>query len=124
MTGAFYKRLYYFFASLCRLIGFLATLIAYIIVKIVVKPGIVWLNVLLLYLSIAGLISGLLLLLMCGMSVRNYKYNKFRQVVVLIITILTGGVLGIVFSCIALGTKITDEDMENESITKTIGDKK
>ena len=123
MKGVFYKRLYYFFASLCRLIGFLATLIGYIVVKIVVKPSIAWLNGLLLYLSIAGLVSGILLLLMCGMTVRNYKHNKFRQIVILIITIITGGLFGTIFSSFALGTRLTDEDMENESMMRKLGDK-
>lgn len=123
MKGVFYKRLYYFFASLCRLIGFLATLIGYVIVKIVVRPSIAWLNGLLLYLTIAGLVSGILLLLMCGMTVRNYKYNKFRQIVVLVITTITGGLLGTIFSGIALGTRLTDEDMENESMMRKLGDK-
>ena len=54
-------------SSFFRLFGFLALLIAFIIVKITVKPAIEWLNLLLLLLSLGSLMSGIFNLAMCGM---------------------------------------------------------
>ena len=118
LNGAMGKRFYYFMSSACRLLGFLALLIAFIIVKITVKPGIEWLNALLIGLSLGGLLSGLFNLAMCGSPATGYRTNKPAQIVCLILTILTGGVLGTIFTSIALAKKVTDEEVENEKIMK------
>jgi len=118
LKGATGRRLYYFMSSFFRLIGFLALLIAFIVVKITVKPAIEWLTVLLLMLSLGGLMSGILNLAMCGMPATGYKTSKKIQIFCLIITIITGGILGTIFTALALGQKITDEEVENENIIK------
>ena len=118
LTGATGKRFYYFMSSFCRLIGFLALLIAFIIVKITVKPAIEWLNVLLISLSLGGLMSGILNLAMCGIPATGYKSSKKMQIVCLVVTIITGGILGTVFTSLALGQKVSDEEVENENIIK------
>ena len=118
LKGATGRRFYYFMSSFFRLIGFLALLIAFIVVKITVKPAIEWLTVLLLMLSLGGLMSGLLNLSMCGMPATGYKDSKKIQIFCLILTIITGGILGTIFTALALGQKITDEEVENENIIK------
>ena len=118
LTGATGKRFYYFMSSFFRLIGFLALLIAFIVVKITVKPAIEWLNLLLILLSLGGLMSGVLNLAMCGMPATGYKESKKIQIICLIITIVTGGILGTIFTALALGSKVSDEEVENENIVK------
>lgn len=118
LKGAIGKRFYYFMSSFFRLIGFLALLIAFIIVKCTVTPAIEWLNFLLLSLSLGGLLSGIFNLAMCGMPATGYKTSKGVQIFCLIITIITGGILGTLFTAIALGQKITDEEVANENIIK------
>ena len=118
LTGATGKRFYYFMSSFFRLFGFLALLIAFIIVKITVKPAIEWLNLLLLLLSLGSLMSGIFNLAMCGMPATGYKVNKSSQIVCLILTILTGGILGTVFTSLGFALKVSDEEVENENIFK------
>ena len=118
LTGATGKRFYYFMSSFFRLIGFLALLIAFIVVKITVKPAIEWLNLLLLCLSLGSLMSGLLNLSMCGMPATGYKTSRAIQVFCLVLTIITGGIVGTVFTSIAFAQKVTDEEVENENIVK------
>ena len=112
------KRFHYFMSAFFRAIGFLGLLIAYIVVKITVKPPINWLNTLLICLSIGGLISGIFNFAMCGMTATGYKENKALQIICLIVTCVTGGILGTTFSAVALGTKITAEEVENEKLIK------
>lgn len=107
-----------------RLICFLGTLIAFVVVKIVVSPPIEWLNILLLLLSIGGLISGVLNILICGMTATGYRENKIIQIVCLIFTIVSGGLLGTIFTSIAFATKIDDEEIENEHLVKIKGSKR
>ena len=118
LTGATGKRFYYFMSSFFRLIGFLSLLIAFIVVKITVKPGIEWLNLLLLCLSLGSLMSGLLNLSMCGMPATGYKTSRAIQIFCLVLTIITGGILGTVFTSLAFAQKVTDEEVENENIVK------
>lgn len=118
LTGATGKRFYYFMSSFFRLIGFVALIIAFIVVKITVKPGIDWLNLLLLLLSIGSLMSGILNLAMCGMPATGYKTSKAIQIVCLVVTILTGGIFGTVFTSLGFAQKVTDEEVENENIIK------
>ena len=118
LTGATGKRFYYFMSSFFRLIGFLGLLIAFIVVKITVTPAIEWLNVLLLSLSLGALMSGLLNLSMCGMPATGYKTSRAIQIFCLVLTIVTGGVFGTVFTAIAFSKKVSDEEVENENIIK------
>ena len=118
LTGATGKRFYYFMSSFFRLIGFLALLIAFIIVKLTVKPAIEWLNLLLLLLSIGGLMSGIFNLAMCGMPATGYKSARAIQIVCLVLTCLTGGIVGTVFTSLALAQKVSEEEVENENIVK------
>lgn len=118
LSGATGKRFYYFMSSFCRIIGFVALLIAFIVVKLTVKPAIEWLNLLLLLLSIGSLMSGIFNLAMCGMPATGYKSSKAIQIVCLVLTCITGGLLGTVFTSLALAQKVTDEEVENENITK------
>ena len=118
LTGATGKRFYYFMSSFFRLFGFIALLIAFIIVKITVKPAIEWLNLLLLLLSLGSLMSGIFNLAMCGMPATGYKANKSSQIVCLVLTILTGGIVGTVFTSLGFALKVSDEEVENENIFK------
>lgn len=118
LKGAIGRRFYYFMSSFFRLIGFLALLIAFIIVKCTVTPAIEWLNFLLLSLSLGGLASGIFNLAMCGIPTTAYKTSKAVQIICLIVTILTGGILGTLFTALALGQKISDEEVKNENIIK------
>ena len=118
LNGATGKRFYYFMSSAFRFLGFVALLIAYIIVKIAVNPAIELLNILLITLSIGGLVSGIFNLILCGMPATGYKLNKLSQILCLIVTILTGGIVGTAFTTIAFAMKVTDEEVENEKITK------
>lgn len=116
MQGAMGKRFNYFMSAFFRLLCFLACLIAFVVVVIVVKPAIVWLNVLLICLSIGGLISGVFNILLCGMTATGYNENKSVQIICLIVTIITGGLLGTLFTSIALATKISKEEIDNEKL--------
>ena len=118
MKGANGKRFNYFMSAFLRLFCFVALLIAYIVVKICVKPSIEWLNLLLILLSIGGLLSGLFNLMLCGFTATAYKTNLTIQIVCLIFTILTGGFFATTFTSVALATKIPDEEVENEKIFK------
>ena len=118
LTGAMGKRFYYFMSSFFRLIGFVSLLIAFIVVKITVKPSIEWLNLLLLLLCIGSLMSGILNLAMCGMPATGYRTSKAIQIGCLVVTILTGGLLGTVFTCLGFAGKVSDEEIENENIIK------
>ena len=73
------KRLAYFLSATLRLISFLGLLIAYIVVRIAKGQDILWLNLLLLILSITCLISGICNLVMCGMPAIMYKQNFVIQ---------------------------------------------
>ena len=118
IKGANGKRFNYFMSAFFRLIGFVGCLIAFIVVKIAVRPSIEWLNYLLLGLSIGGLISGVFNLILCGFTASAYKINICIQVVCLIVTILTGGIIGTVFTSVALGTKVLNDEVDNEKIFK------
>lgn len=123
ITGAMGKRFNYFMSAFMRLICFLGTLIAYIVVKVTVNPPIEWLNILLLLLSIGGLISGIFNLIMCGMTATSYKEMKFVQILCLIITIITGGLLGTLFTSMAFAGKISQEEVDNEKLIRVRGKK-
>lgn len=118
IVGAMGKRFNYFMSASCRLICFLGTLIAYIVVKITVKPQIEWLNILLLILCIGGLISGIFNLIMCGFTATSYNERKNLQIICLIITIISGGLLGTLFTSIALATHISTEEIDNEKLIR------
>lgn len=123
IAGAMGKRFNYFMSAFMRLICFLGTLIAYIVVKITVNPPIEWLNILLLLLSIGGLISGIFNLIMCGMTATSYKEMKFVQIICLILTIVTGGLFGTIFTSLALAGKISQEEVDNEKLIRVRGKK-
>lgn len=116
MKGAMGKRFAYLLASVFRLFMFFACLIAYIVVKLAVKPPIPWLNALLLCLSIGGLISGAFNLIMCGYSAYGYKKNITVQICDFILTFITGGIIGTSFAGIGLFTRVQPGDIESEGI--------
>ena len=118
LTGATGKRFYYFISSFCRLVGFIGLLIAFIVVKVSVVPAIEWLNLLLLSLSLGSLMSGLINLSMCGMPATGYKTSRAIQIFCLVITIITGGIFGTIFTSLAFAQKVSDEEVENENIIK------
>ena len=93
-------------------------MIAFIVVKIAVRPSIDWLNYLLLGLSLGGLVSGVFNLILCGLTATAYKTNKRIQIICLIVTILTGGIVGTTLTSVALGTRVLDDEVENEKIFK------
>lgn len=118
MNGATGKRFYYLLSSFARIIGFIALLIAYIVVKIVVEPSIAWLNILLLCLSLGGLVSGIMNLILCGMTATGYKQKNLLQIICFIITMLTGGLVGSVLSGLGTFSRVSDEEVEAENIIR------
>lgn len=118
ITGANGKRFNYFMSAFFRLVGFVGTLIAFIVVKVTITPSIEWLNILLLCLSIGGLVSGVFNLLICGFTATSYQEKKVLQIVCLIVTIITGGIFGTIFTSVALATKISQEEIDNEKLIR------
>lgn len=118
IKGATNKRIFYFMSMLLRVITFIGCLIAYIVVKIAVKPQIDWLNVFLLLLSLGSLLSGLYNLCLSGMTATSYKQNKAIQILGMIFTIITGGFFSSVFTCIAVAIKPTEEEIKMENLMK------
>ncbi|MCI5497061.1 MAG: hypothetical protein MR412_00510 [Firmicutes bacterium] len=118
IKGANGKRFNYFMSAFFRLFCFVGCLIAFIVVKIAVRPSIDWLNYLLLGLSLGGLVSGVFNLILCGLTATAYKTNKRIQIICLIVTILTGGIVGTTLTSVALGTRVLDDEVENEKIFK------
>lgn len=118
MAGATGKRFYYFASAFVRGISFLGALVAFIVVKLAVQPNIVWLNILLIALAIGGLLSGIFNLILCGFTATSYQEKKGLQIVCLLVTIFTGGILGTIFTSIAIGCKVTKEEIENEKLIR------
>lgn len=118
IKGAMGKRFNYFMSAFFRLICFLGTLIAYIVVKVTVNPPIEWLNILLILLSIGGLVSGTFNIIMCGMTATSYTEKKWIQIICLIVTIITGGIFGTTFTSVAIATKISQEEIDNEKLIR------
>ena len=125
LKGATAKRFYYFLSSLFRGMSFLGLLIAYIVVKIVVRPQIDWLNALLLTLSILSLVTAIVNLVLCGMTASAYKDRLAIQIVCFLITLFTGGIASSTFTGVATFTKVDIEDVKSERIfnTKTFKNK-
>lgn len=118
IKGANGKRFNYFLSAMFRGIAFIGLLIAYIVVKITVKPSIEWLNILLLCLSLGGLVSGIFNLVLCGFTATGYKQNFWLQLFCLILTCVTGGIVGTTLTAVAFGCKIPDEEIESENIIR------
>ena len=116
LKGAIAKRFYYVISALCRFLSFLGLLIAYIVVRVTVKPQIGWLNILLLVLSILSLLTGLFNLLLCGSTATGYKQNFVIQFVCFIVTVFTGGIVSSALTGVAVFTKVLDDEVENEKI--------
>lgn len=116
IKGSIGKRFNYFMTVFFRGICFIATLIAYIVVKITVKPAIPWLNILLLCLAIGGLLSAVFNLVLCGMTATGYKEKRWLEYVCLIFTCVSGGLIGTTFTSVAFATKIPAEEIENERL--------
>lgn len=117
--GANGKRINYLLSSVLRFFCFLALLIAFIVVKIVVKPSIDWLNILLIFLSISGLISGIFNLILCGFTATSYKENVPLQIICFVVTLLTGGILSSTLTGIAAFMGVADEEIANENLFRT-----
>ena len=62
--------------------------------------------------------SGIYNLAMCGMPATGYKSSKAIQIVCLVITCITGGIFGTIFTSLAFAQKVSDEEVENENIVK------
>lgn len=125
LVGATKKRLYYCLSAFCRFIVFLGLIVAYISVKITVKPSIGWLNILLMCLAIANLITAVFNLILCGFSANQYNSNFAVQLICFLSTLVTGGILSTAFTGVATFTKVLLEDMKSEGIfnTKTFKNK-
>ncbi len=119
LKGATGKRIFYFTSAMLRIFVAICLFIAFIIVKLAVKPGIDWLNALLIVLTITGIISGLFNLAMCGMPALAFKTKKIVQIVCFVFTLLTGGVLSSVLTGFAVFTKVLPEDIKNEKVFNT-----
>lgn len=125
LKGATGKRFYYFLSSLFRIITFLGLLIAFIVVKIVMDPEIVWLNALLLSLSLGSFFTSAFNLILCGFPATAYHEKKFIQILCFVLMIFTGGILSTATTGLAVFTKVDPEEIKNEKIfnTKTFKNK-
>ena len=117
--GATGKRVFYFSSAMLRIIVSLLLLVAFVVVKIVVRPGIDWLNSLFIILSITGFVSGLFNLAMCGMPAIAYKSKKAVQIVCFVFTMFTGAPLSSVLTGFAVFTAVLPEDIKNEKVFNT-----
>ena len=112
------KRIFYFLSALFRGITCLGCFIAYIVVKITVAPEIIWLNLLLLFLSLGALLSGIFNLCLCGLTATSYRQNRWMQILCLIFTIFTGGIASTAFTAMAVAIRPKKEEIENENLFK------
>lgn len=119
LTGATKKRFFYFGSALTRFLAFIALIIAYIVVKITVRPGIDWLNALLMCLSIANLITAVFNLILCGFTANQYKTNFGVQLICFLLCLFTGGIASTTFTGIAAFTKVLPDEIKNEKIFNT-----
>lgn len=119
LKGATGKRFFYFMSAVLRIITAILLLIAFIVVKIVVKPSIDWLNALLIILSVLGFASGLFNLILCGMPALAFKTKKALQLVCFVFTVLTGGILTSMLTGMAVFTKVLPQDIKNERVFNT-----
>ena len=117
--GATAKRIYYFLSALFRGVAFIGLLIAYIVVRITVKPEIGWLNALLIILALLNLATGIFNLVLCGLSATAYKEKFLIQLCCFVITLLSGGIASSTFTGLAAFTKVLDDEVENEKIFNT-----
>ncbi|MGN0961854.1 MAG: hypothetical protein ACI4PF_06640 [Christensenellales bacterium] len=125
LIGATKKRFYYCLSAFSRFIAFVGLLIAYIVVKITVKPNIDWLNALLICLSIASLVTAVYNLILCGFTANQYKDNFAVQLICFLICLFTGGIVSTTFTGVAVFTKVLPDEVKNEGIfnTKTFKNK-
>ena len=114
--GATGKRVFYFSSAMLRIIVSLLLLVTFIVVKILVRPSIDWLNSLLIILTITGFVSGLFNLAMCGMPAIAYKSKKVIQIVCFVFTLITGAPLSSVLTGFAVFTSVLPEDIKNEKV--------
>lgn len=114
--GATGKRVCYFVSAMLRVIVSIVLLIAVIVVKIIEKPSIDWLNILLIVLTISGVVSGLFNLLMCGMPAIAFKTKKTIQIICFVFTLLTGGPLSSFLTGYASFINVLPEDIKNEKV--------
>lgn len=119
IKGATAKRFNFFFSALLRFVCFVGLLIAYIVVKITVKPQIAWLNALLLSLSLLGLATAVFNLILCGFTATAYKQNFAIQIICFLVTLCTGGIISTTLTGIATFSKVLDEEIKNEKIFNT-----
>ena len=119
LTGATKKRVFYFASAFFRLIAMLGLIIAYIAVKIAVKPPITWLNILLLCLAISNLLTAIFNLILCGFSATAYHEKFTVQLVCFLLTLLSGGIASTTFTGIGAFTKVLPEEIKNEGIYNT-----
>jgi hypothetical protein len=116
IKGATSKRFNYFLSSFFRMVSFIGLLIAYIVVKIVVRPQIGWLNILLLMLSITSLVTSIFNLILCGFSATAYRNKKFIQIICFVVTLVSGGMASSALTGVAVFTPVLDDEVENEGI--------
>jgi len=119
LQGAIAKRFYFVLSALFRFVSFLGLLIAYISVKITVRPPLAWLNALLLVLSLTCLATAVFNLILCGFTATAYKENKLIQIICFVVTLLTGGVASSAFTGLAAFTKVLEDEVKNEKIFNT-----
>lgn len=116
LKGATGKRFFFFLSAFLRFVAFLGLIIAYIVVKITVKPTISWLNILLFCLILSNLATSLFNLVLCGFSANQYKDLKGVQIVCFILTLLTGGIATSTFTGIATFVRVQPEEIKNEKL--------
>lgn len=116
LKGATGKRFFYFLSAFLRFIVFLGLVVAYIVVKITVKPPISWLNILLVCLMLSNLITSLFNLVLCGFSANQYRDNRVVQFICFLLTLLTGGIATSTITGVAVFTKVLPEEIKNEKI--------
>ena len=114
--GATGKRVFYFSSAMLRIIVSLLLLVTFIVVKILVRPSIDWLNSLQIILTITGFVSGLFNLAMCGMPAIAYKSKRAIQIVCFVFTLITGAPLSSVLTGFAVFTSVLPEDIKNEKV--------
>ena len=125
LIGATKKRFFYFLSAFFRFVACLGLIVAFISVKIAVKPNINWLNALLICLAIANLIMAVFNLMLCGMTANAYKSNFKIQLICFLLTLFTGGVASTTFTGVGAFTNVLPEDIKSEGLynTKTFKNK-
>ncbi len=113
--GSFQKRYYYLMSGIFRLVSSMLLFVAYIVVGVTVEPDIIWLMHLLGLLGLLALFASISNFVMIKYFPKEYKEKTAPQIINLIITALSLGFASVVFSALALGIKVTDDELPKEN---------